>query len=174
VPKSYVVELRRVTVDDAADLAVTVAEGFESFRAWLPAGWAPPETGFEPWRFTEGLVLPSCWGLVGVEDGEVAGHVTFIQAREREEPRDEIPGLAHLWQLFVRPRWWGTGLATRLNGLAVEEAARQGYGSMRLFTPAGNLRARTFYEREGWSVADEPVYEPNLGFEIVQYRRSLP
>jgi hypothetical protein len=45
---------------------------------------------------------------------------------------------------------------------------------MRLFTPAGNARARAFYEREGWGTDGEAVYEPHLGLEIVQYRRSLP
>jgi GNAT superfamily N-acetyltransferase len=166
------VELRRVTVEDAEDLATTVAAGFESFRAWARPGWTPPETGFELWRAS--LAQPSLWGLVGVEDGEIAGHVAFVQAREREEPRADIPGLAHLWQLFVRPPWWGSGLATRFNGLAVEEAARQGYEAMRLFTPAGNARARAFYEREGWTAHGDAVYEPHLGLEIVQYRRALP
>jgi ribosomal protein S18 acetylase RimI-like enzyme len=167
------VELRRVRVDDAEALAATVAEGFESFRGWALPGWEPPEAGFELSRFREGLSQPSLWGLVGVEDGEICGHVTFVQAREREEPRPDIPGLAHLWQLFVRPRWWGTGLATRLNRLAVEEAARQGYETIRLFTPAGNARARAFYEREGWRAAGEAVYEPVFGMDLVEYRRAL-
>lgn len=162
-----------MTVGDAEDLAATVAEGFESFRAWAGPGWSPPETGFELWRYREGLLRPSLWGLVGVDGGEMAGHVTFVQARERAHSRPEIPGLAHLWQLIVRPPWWGSGLATRLNGLAVEEAARQGYGSMRLFTPAGNARARAFYEREGWSTDGVPAYEAMLGLDIVQYRRPL-
>jgi GNAT superfamily N-acetyltransferase len=168
-----VVELRRVRVDDAEALAVTVAEGLESFRAWAVPGWEPPETGFELSRYRDGLTQASFWGLVGVEGGELCGHVMFVQAREREEPRPDIPGLAHLWQLFVRPRWWGTGLATRLNRLAVEEAAHQGYEAMRLFTPAGHGRARAFYEREGWATAGEPVYEPLFGMELVEYRRAL-
>jgi GNAT superfamily N-acetyltransferase len=167
------VELRRVTVDDADELLATVVAGFETFREWAAAGWTPPETGFELSSFREALGRPSMWGLVGVDDGEVAGHVTIVQARERDEPRAEIAGMAHLWQLFVRPRWWGTGLAARLNATAVEEAARQGYEAMRLFTPAGNARARAFYEREGWGTDGEAVYEPFLGLEIVQYRRSL-
>ena len=162
-----------MSVQDAEALAETVAAGFASFRAWAPAGWAPPETGFELWRFREGLSQPSLWGLVGVEDGEVAGHVTIIQAREREEPRADIPGFAHLWQLFVRPRWWGTGLATTFIARAVAEAACQGYEAMRLFTPAGNARARAFYEREGWAAHGEAAYEPHLGLDIVQYRRRL-
>jgi ribosomal protein S18 acetylase RimI-like enzyme len=167
------VELRRVTVEDAEDLAATVSACFESFRIWAGPGWSPPETGFELWRYREGLLRPSLWGLVGIEEGEIAGHVTFVQARERSDPQPDIPGEAHLWQLFVRPPWWGSGLATSLNRMAVEEAARQGYGSMRLFTPAGNARARAFYEREGWGAVGEPAYEAMLGLEIVQYRRLL-
>jgi ribosomal protein S18 acetylase RimI-like enzyme len=167
------VELRRVNVEDAEELVETVTAGFASFRQWAGPGWSPPEIGFELWRFREGLERPSLWGLVGVEAGVVAGHVTFVQALEREDPRPEIPGLAHLWQLFVRPRWWGSGLATRLNRLAVEEASRQGYEEMRLFTPARNARARAFYEREGWSTDGVGIYESMLGLDIVQYRRRL-
>jgi GNAT superfamily N-acetyltransferase len=166
-------ELRRVTVHDARELRATVAEGFESFRAWAAPGWDPPLTGFELSSYREALARPSLWGLIAVDGGEVAGHVTVVQAREREEPRADIPGMAHLWQLFVRPRWWGTGLAVRFNALAVEESARRGYDTMRLFTPAGNARARAFYEREGWSTFGEPAFEPFLALDIVQYRRSL-
>jgi GNAT superfamily N-acetyltransferase len=167
------VELRRVTLEDAEELAETVAAGFASFRDWAGPGWSPPELGFEGWRFREGLARPSLWGLVGVEGGVIAGHVTFVQARERAEPRPEIAGVAHLWQLFVRPQWWGSGLATRLNRLAVEEARRRGYEAMRLFTPALNSRARSFYSREGWETDGVAVYEAMLGLDIVQYRRRL-
>jgi GNAT superfamily N-acetyltransferase len=167
------VELREVTVEDAEELAATVILGFASFREWTAADWDPPETGFEVWHFREALGRRCVWGLVGVEDGEMSGHVAFVQARERDEPRPEIPGVAHLWQLFVRPRWWGSGLATELNRLAVEEATRRGYETMRLFTPAGHARARAFYEREGWSTDGEAVFEPHLGLEIVEYRRAL-
>ena len=51
------------------------------------------------------------------------------------------------------------------------EAARQGYESMRLLTPAGQARARAFYERRGWTAAAEPVPEPMLGLDLVEYRR---
>ena len=102
-----------------------------------------------------------------------AGHVAFTQAREREEPRPDIPGLAHLWMLFVRPPWWGSGLAGRLNGLAVGEAAARGYAAIRLHTPAGNARARAFYEREGWSTDGAAIPEPLLGLDLVEYRRDL-
>jgi ribosomal protein S18 acetylase RimI-like enzyme len=162
-----------VTVEDAEELMATVAAGFASFHDWAGPGWSAPELGFEVSSFREGLERPSLWGLVGVEAGVIAGHVTLVQARERIEPRPEIPGVAHLWQLFVRPPWWGSGLATRLNRLAVEEARRRGYESMRLFTPALNARARAFYEREGWETDGAAAYEAMLGLDIVQYRRRL-
>jgi GNAT superfamily N-acetyltransferase len=75
--------------------------------------------------------------------------------------------------LFVRPSWWGTGLATRLHRLGLEEALRQGYGTIRLYTPAGQLRARAFYAREGWAPDGPPFEEPLLGLQLVEYRREL-
>ena len=44
---------------------------------------------------------------------------------------------------------------------------------MRLFTPALNSRARSFYSREGWETDGVAVYEAMLGLDIVQYRRRL-
>ena len=85
--------------------------------------------------------------------GEPAGHVGITHAAERERPHVRIPGRAHLWMLFVRPPWWGSGLAARLHRLGLEEAARQGYETIRLYTPHGAARARAFYEREGWELA---------------------
>jgi GNAT superfamily N-acetyltransferase len=76
--------------------------------------------------------------------------------------------------LFIRELWWGSGLAPHLLALAVEEAAARGYEAMRLYTPAGQARARAFYAREGWTLAGEPVYEPMLGLDLVEFRRALP
>jgi GNAT superfamily N-acetyltransferase len=99
--------------------------------------------------------------------------VALLTARDRDEDRAVIPGLAHLWMLFIREPWWGTGLASRLLALAVEEAGARGYDAMRLYTPAGQARARAFYEREGWAIAGEAMFEPMLGLELVEYRRPL-
>ena len=75
-----VFELRGAGVEDAETISETVQLGFASFRA-----------------------------RAGPAAGEPAGHVALTQARERAEPRPDIPGLVHLWMLFVRPAWWGAG-----------------------------------------------------------------
>ena len=84
-----------------------------------------------------------------------------------------IEGRAHLWMLFVRPPWWGTGLAVRLHRLALEEAARRGYDSIRLYTPHGAARARAGCARAGWQRAGRAFPEPLLGLDLVEYRRPL-
>jgi GNAT superfamily N-acetyltransferase len=78
-----------------------------------------------------------------------------------------------VWALFVRPAWWGTGLARRLHGLAVAEAVARGYDTMQLVTPTGQARARAFYEREGWRAAPPPFREPMLDLELIRYERGL-
>jgi GNAT superfamily N-acetyltransferase len=159
--------IRTATLADAPVLADTVAEGFAGYRAFAPPGWSPPPLVIERARIEELLPKPDAWCLLALDDVAPAGHVALLAARG-------IPDLAHLWMLFVRERWWGTGLATRLLGRAVHEATARGYGAMRLYTPAEHGRARAFYEREGWTSDGVVTHEPMLGLDLVEYRRSLP
>ena len=166
-------ELRRARGEDAETIAETVHLGFASFRDWAGPSFDPPPLALELPRIREGLRRPSTWTLLAFSGGEPAGHVAITQARERAEPRPDIPGLAHLWMLFVRPPWWGSGLAAQLNALAVEQAAERGYEAMRLHTPAAHARARAFYERERWHTDGVVIPEPLLGLDLVEYRRDL-
>src|SRR5919108_5159026 len=138
-------DIRVAVPDDAQALAITSRLGFESYRAWAPAGWEPPPHALEVRAIRERLRQSSTWCAMALDsDGEPAGHVGITHAADRERPHIRIEGWAHLWMLFVRPPWWGTGLAARLHRLALEEAARRGYGSIRLYTPYGAARARAF------------------------------
>ncbi|HET8756993.1 MAG TPA: GNAT family N-acetyltransferase [Solirubrobacteraceae bacterium] len=166
-------EIRPATRADVPVMAETVRQGFEGYRAFLPPGWEPPASEFEAARISERLALEDTWCRVAVDAGP-AGHVAFLAAREQTGERAVIPGLAHLWMLFVREPWWGSGLAPHLLDLAVTAAAHQGYAAMRLFTPAGQARARAFYEREGFVLDGAPRWEPMLAFDLVEYRRDLP
>jgi GNAT superfamily N-acetyltransferase len=168
-----VFELRRAGVEDADVIAETVQLGLASFRAWAGPGFDPPPRSLELTRIAEGLARPATWALLALSGGEPAGHVAVTQARAREEPRPDIPGLGQPWMLFVRPPWWGSGLAARLNALAVEQATGRGYRALRLHTPAGHRRARAFYEREGWRAEGAAFPEPLLGIDLVEYRRDL-
>ena len=167
-------DIRIAVPDDAIALASTTRLGFESYLEWAPEGWQPPPRSLEIRAIRERLRARTTWCAMAVDlDGEQAGHVGITYANERERPHVSIPGRAHLWMLFVRPRWWGSGLAGWLHRLALEEAARREYASIRLYTPHGAARARAFYEREGWQQQGRAFPEPLLGLDLVEYRRRL-
>jgi GNAT superfamily N-acetyltransferase len=165
--------LRPASPADADGLAATVAEGFASYREFAPPGWAPPD----PLEVAIGIAVRlrdpdmRAW-LVEDDDGGVAGQVSFLPAAKARRPLPD-PTVAHLGQLFVRRARWGTGLACALLDHAATEAAAAGYRTMRLFTPAGQARARRFYEREGWTVHGAPVLEDSIGLDLLEYRRPL-
>jgi GNAT superfamily N-acetyltransferase len=165
---------RLATAADVPALAETQRQGFAGYVAFAPRGWVPPSPATETAGIRDRLAQPDAWCVIAHEDGAVAGHVGFLAARERAGDRAVIPGLAHLWALFIREPYWGSGLAGRLHATAVAEAGARGYRAMRLLTPAGQARARAFYEREGWACDGPAWLEPMLGLDIVEYRRSLP
>jgi predicted N-acetyltransferase YhbS len=164
--------LREAGLADADAIARLTHDSFRDYSAFAPPDWEPPALEEEGRRMRESLTHPDAWCQVAESDGEHVGHVGFMPATISRAPTDE-PGLAHFSMLFVRPSHWGTGLATELHGEAVREAAARGYSSMRLFTPAGQVRARRFYEREGWIAAGEPVQDDDFGIPVVEYRLPL-
>jgi GNAT superfamily N-acetyltransferase len=163
---------RAATTDDAEAMVAVAVEGFSGYRAFAPAGWVAPSASEELERLRHLLADDDVWYRVAEHEGEIVGHVGFLPARLSFARLDD-PGLAHFRQLFVRTAHWGTGLATRLHAAAIDEARARGFHAMRLFTPAGQDRARGFYEREGWALARPPAFDERIGLEIAEYRRAL-
>jgi GNAT superfamily N-acetyltransferase len=166
------VSLRRAEAGDVDALADTVGEGFEDYRAFAPDGWKPPERQ----QFRDELVglfpRSDFWCLLADANGRPAGHVAFMPAEASRWAISE-PGVAHLFQLFVRAPFQGSGLATELMDRAIKEMFARDFSIARLFTPAGQARARRFYEREGWYAAGEPFHPAELGLDLIEYRRRL-
>ena len=168
-----VLDVRPATAADADALAETVWEGFESYRSFAPPDWRPPDRLELAIGIAVRLRDPEQQTWVAVdEDGDVAGQVSYLPATRARHPAEDAR-LAHLGQLFVRRAHWGSGVATRLLNLAIADAADRDFTAMRLFTPAEHGRARRFYEREGWAIRGEPMFELPLGLTLVEYRRDL-
>jgi GNAT superfamily N-acetyltransferase len=163
---------RPATSADAGRLAAVFVEGFETYRAFAGHDWQAPRVEEVAEDLAGRLEQPSVWCLLAEQPPDAAGYVALLPASEGRRPvRD--PRLAHFWMLFVRAPWWGSGLAGRLHAAACDAAAARGFTALRLFTPARQARARRFYEREGWTLADGPYDDPEIGFSIVEYRRVL-
>lgn len=171
---------RRATLDDLDTLIANVQAGLDSYGSFAPARWRAPRVAAERGRFEELLADPSSWALLAEVEGAPAGHVAFFPGRRRDtdEPyhswrvRQIVPGLAHLWHLFVLPQWWGKGVAPLLHDAAIAEMRARGYTSARLFTPSGQTRARRFYERHGWAASGEE-WNSGLALALTEYRRLL-
>jgi predicted N-acetyltransferase YhbS len=171
---------RPARIDDLEAISKIVEAGFESYREFLPRDWEPPPVEEERSNVATRLADPQTRMIVACAGGDVIGHLGFLQAVERRagdfsptgpEP-PPVAGMVHLWQLFVAPHWWGSGVADLLHRAGIEAMTAQGYERARLFTPSLHSRARRFYERRGWAVVDEQ-FNRHLGLEMAEYRRPL-
>jgi GNAT superfamily N-acetyltransferase len=155
--------LRLATTADAALMAETVGIGFDGYRSFAPAGWRPPSFAIEVTTIRERLVRTDAWALLAFVGAEPAGQVALLA--------DPAPATAYLWQLFLRPAYWGTGLAGSLHAAFLAEARARGYEHGRLLTPEGQARARRFYERHGWETDGAATFEEGLELELLAYTR---
>jgi GNAT superfamily N-acetyltransferase len=157
--------MRRAVPADAPTLARTMALGFDTYRAFAPIGWRPP--GDETRWILHRLATAGAWALLAELAGEPAGHVALVPQRGDESRT------AYLWQLFVRPSWWGSGLAGALHEAFEQRARDLGYARAQLSTPAAHTRARRFYMRRGWRVDGPAEWMPELRLPLVTMRRPL-
>jgi putative acetyltransferase len=112
----------------------------------------PDDDVFRRWREFDGIVL-------GAErDGVMVG----------------IAGVEACWLhgFYVRPEWWGTGVADELHDAAL--ASMPDCAELRLWTLTENHRARRFYEKRGWRLNGETrvvPFPPNpvdVGYSFVR------
>jgi GNAT superfamily N-acetyltransferase len=159
--------LRRAGPEDAEAISETLQIGFDGYRVFAPPGWLPPDACApgEVARVRARLLEPTTWAMIAEDGPLVAGHAGYV-------PQPGAPGSAHLWQLFVRPPWWGKGVAGALLAAALEAATAEGYRRMRFFTPREQARARAFYEREGFAHTGWEALEESIGLVLVEYARE--
>jgi GNAT superfamily N-acetyltransferase len=115
---------------------------------------------------------PDFWGELASDEQALVGHATFTPTIHRSFRPAPDPALAHLGYLFVKPEYWGSGIAAELLARATNAASARGLAAMRLFVPVGQARARRFYAREGFAAVGDP-FEFDLGLPALEYQRSL-
>jgi GNAT superfamily N-acetyltransferase len=162
---------REIAPDDIDELAAAVADAFLGYRVFAPAEWQPPPASEQASVLQGWIADADFWGELASEEAALAGHATFIPARRSLRAAPD-PSLAHLGHLFVKPEYWGSGVAAELLARAVAAANARGFTGMRLFVPVGQARARRFYAREGFVAVGEP-FEFGLGLPALEYQRSL-
>src|SRR5437899_1858327 len=119
-----------ITPDAIDKLAALVSDAFAGYRTFAPDGWRPPaksehRDGLQRW-----MRDPDFWGEMALEPQALIGHSALIPAARHSFRPEPDPALAHLGHLFVRPRYWGTGVAVELLAHATAAAAARGCSRM--------------------------------------------
>lgn len=165
--------MQRAGPDDVERVTALVMAGIESYRAWAPLDWDPPmPTPEQGKRLRANFENDDAWVLMALDGDELVG-VVSMAGRTAAHAEPPPPGTIYLWQMFVRPRWQGSGLAQALMDLALAEARERGYERMTLWAAAGATQARRFYESEGWTVAAGHKDDVFFGLPLVQYERGM-
>ncbi len=162
---------REIEPADIEQVAALVADSFVGYRAFAPADWQPPPVSEQVPGLQRWIADPSFWGELASQDQALVAHATFIPAMRHSFHPAPDPTLAHLGHLFVKPAYWGSGVAAQLMTHARTAACARGFAAMRLFVPVGQERARRFYTREGFIAVGEPF--DFAGLAALEYRRPL-
>ena len=152
--------IRRATIEDAAALT---AFGRRVFAATFGPDNTPADlhayleqTYLEP-RQREEIANPDMETLLVEADGALAAFAQLREGPAGEGIIDNEP--IELWRFYVDPSWHGRGLARTLMGAAEDAARARGARTMWLGVWERNLRAQTFYRRQGFTVVGTQVFQ---------------
>jgi GNAT superfamily N-acetyltransferase len=158
---------RAATTADLGTIADNLVAGFETYRSWAAVRWKPPDRLEMLTGLLQRFPRDGSWGVMAFEGRQPVGHATARPEHDGDEqPLGDIARLAHL---FVRKEYWGCGVADELHARIVEGMAQRGFDSARLWTPAGQARARAFYARRGWRPTGATDPSNELGVELLEY-----
>jgi len=136
---SAAVRIVRATAKDA-ELCFRIARAaaLAGFRhVFPPDRYAFPEEAVRA-DWVSALANPDGETYLGFEGGEAVGVVS-------------ISG-GVIQTLYVTPESWGQGVGGTLHDFALDRLRETGIQEARLWTLAENRRARTFYEKRGWTL----------------------
>ena len=159
--------MRPAEVADARAIAEVHVTGWQvGYRgliddAHLDALSADDRVGVWAQRLADGADV-----LVADDGGQVQGFVTVGPARDGDVP----PATGEVYALYVHPRTWGRGVGGRLLTSALDRLADAGQRGCVLWALAGNVRARTFYERRGWVADGSTKTEDHRGLLLLEVR----
>jgi ribosomal protein S18 acetylase RimI-like enzyme len=166
--------VRRASPDDAAAIAaVEVRSWRAAYRDLMPEAYLSALSEADKtnnWR--DNLAKHGAAGrkrvCVAVRDGDVCG---FVRVGPDPDPGD----VGHLYLMYVLPEYWSRGVGLMLMGAGMSELRDLGMREAFLWVLRGNVRARRFYERQGWT-QDGRVARDDYGgvsLQAVCYRRAV-
>jgi GNAT superfamily N-acetyltransferase len=165
-------EVRAAVPADADEVArVHVRSWRSAYRGLIAQEYLDglkPEAWVSRYTFGRvGLRMPST--LVALDGSAICGLVTTGLGRDVD-----LPNFGELMAIYVDPGHVRTGVGRLLITAARERLRLVGVTGASLWVLDGNVRARRFYERDGWGAdgACRTVTFGSLPVEQVRYRRA--
>lgn len=90
--------------------------------------------------------------------------------KNRDSDKDDSVG--EVWGIYIHPDYWGKGYGSKLFDFSISELRKRGYKEITLWVFEKNQRARTFYEKKGFSF-DGTKKEIDPGEKLIEIRYSL-
>jgi GNAT superfamily N-acetyltransferase len=147
--------IRASRPDDADALSAFLGESFESAYGHI----SPPEdtarhiaTYYAPAVLREQLMDPRILTWIAHDDAdEWAGCVQLALDEAPPEPLSQAPA-AELRRFYLRPAWFGSGVAPALMHSLIEAALAEGARAVWLSAWQHAARAVRFYEKQGFTI----------------------
>ncbi|MET7997928.1 GNAT family N-acetyltransferase [Amycolatopsis sp. NPDC005232] len=170
------VTIRPAVVADAPGIVrVHVGSWQAAYAGLLPADFLAGLSASRREAFwAESLTAPAPRHTVLVAetpDGTIAGFAASSPSRDE----DATPDTGELASIYLLPEFWSQGYGRALHAHALTTLATD-FPTATLWVLAGNTRARTFYERTGWTpdgrTKVESLANGTVTIEEVRYRTS--
>ena len=151
------IEVRRVRVDEAGDLARIHVRGWQS--AYV--GIVPDQVlegmtveGYtERWRGYLGERQAEAGYLIALLDGGPASFVAFGAYRTQQDavPGEDTTDWGEIYALYTEPDLQGSGAGTAAHDAALDALTSDGFDLAALWVLRDNTRSRDWYARRGWT-----------------------
>jgi GNAT superfamily N-acetyltransferase len=111
--------------------------------------------------------------LVAVGDVGVLGFADFGPTRD-DDADPELTG--EITAIYLAPAAWSTGCGRALMMATLRQLAENGYQHATLWVLDTNARARSFYEKAGFTADGAEKLDDRHGFQLreLRYRQPLP
>lgn len=168
--------LRRAAAADAPAVAMVAAASFlETFAGILPGAdiVAHCARNSSTAKFTGWADDPASVVTLA-EHPEGGAPVGYTLLTMPDLPVPPLPGDVELRRIYALSITRGSGLGNRLMSHAIADARALGCKRLLLGVLGTNMRARAFYEREGFNLAGERSFNVGAGwYDDVIYARAL-
>jgi len=143
-------EIRQMNIGEADDISRIYASSWRyAYRGIVPQAYLD---GLSELRWSPFLAENPSKSFVLLENGEYIGTSSISPARD-----ERMTGWGEIISLYLLPEYFGKGYGKVLFLNSVRELNRRGFGSIYLWVLEKNQRARSFYERLGFTYDGETI-----------------